>query len=221
MKNLISLLFMMLISVCITSCGTSYARPDRCVCDAAEPAPVVAPVPEPEPEPEPETEPEPEPETEQAQAIKEVIQEAVKEDKKEFTIDFEKLASQSLFEFNSDKIAQDSYSGLDVVANFLKETPNVTVKVEGHTDNIGSQEYNQDLSERRAKSVANYLIDKGVERERVTTEGFGFSKPIASNKTAEGRAKNRRTEMKFTISDSEQEAEVPQEVQEASAVGSN
>ena len=93
----------------------------------------------------------------------------------------------------------------------MKETPNVSVKIEGHTDNVGSKEYNQKLSERRAKSVANYLIDKGVEKERVTTEGFGFSKPIASNKTAEGRAKNRRTEIKFTINGEEQEPVVQQE----------
>ena len=154
---------------------------------------------EPESEPEPEPIPEPEPEPEPVKEIKQAIQEAVKEDKKEFTIDFEKLSKQSLFEFNSDKIAEDSYAGLNVVAKFLKETPNVTVKVEGHTDNIGSKEYNQKLSERRAISVANYLIDNGVDKSRVTTEGFGFSRPIADNKTEEGRAKNRRTELKFTI----------------------
>ena len=202
MKKMLGLLMMMLLAVCITSCGTNYARPDRCVCDMTDPVPVVAPAPEPEP----------------VKEIKQAIQEAVKEEKKEFTIDLEKLSKQSLFEFNSDKIAEDNYAGLNVVADFLKETPNVTVKVEGHTDNIGSQEYNQKLSERRAKSVANYLIEKGVSSDRVTTEGFGFSKPVASNKTAEGRAKNRRTEMKFTINDTEQQAEVPQEVEAASTV---
>ena len=210
MKNILSLVMMMLLAVCVTSCGSKYARPDRCVCELGDPAPVVAPAPVPEPEPEPEPEP--------VQAIKEVIQEAVKEEKKEFTIDFEKIANQSLFEFNSDKISEDNHAGLDVVAKFLQETPNVTVKIEGHTDNIGSQEYNQDLSERRAKSVAKYLIDKGVEEDRITTEGFGFSKPIASNKTAEGRAKNRRTEMKFTINDVE-EIDVPEQVEAASTVG--
>ncbi|MBO7431972.1 MAG: OmpA family protein [Elusimicrobia bacterium] len=195
MKNLLSLIMMMLLAVCVTSCGSKYARPDRCVCEMTDPAPVVAPVPEPEP----------------VKEIKQAIQEAVKEEKKEFTIDFEKLSKQSLFEFNSDKIAEDNYAGLDVVAEFLKETPNVSVKIEGHTDNIGTKEYNQKLSERRAKSVANYLINKGVDSSKITTEGFGFSKPIASNKTAEGRAKNRRTEMKFTINGEEQEPVVLQE----------
>ena len=101
--------------------------------------------------------PQPEPEPEPVQAIKEVIQEAVKEEKKEFTIDFEKIANQSLFEFNSDKISEDNHAGLDVVANFLKETPNVSVKIEGHTDNVGSDEVNQRISENRAASVANTL----------------------------------------------------------------
>ena len=119
-----------------------------------------------------------------------------------FTIDLEKITKQSLFDFDSDKIKEENYSGLNIVANFLKENPNVSVKVEGHTDNIGSKEYNQNLSERRAKAVANYLIENGADAGRVTTEGFGFSKPIASNDTAEGRAQNRRTELKFTVNDS-------------------
>lgn len=192
MKNILSLICMMLLALCISSCGTNYARPDRCVCNLQDPIVAPAPVPEPEPQPEP------------VKEIKQAIQKAVQEEKKEFTIDFEKLSKRSLFEFDSDKIAEENYSGLDVVADFLKETPNVTVKVEGHTDNIGEQGYNQDLSERRAKSIANYLIEKGVEQDRITTEGFGFSKPIASNDTAEGRAQNRRTEMKFKINDTEQ-----------------
>ena len=188
MKQLLGMLFMMLLAVCVTSCGTNYARPDRCVCE--ESVTVVAPAPEPEPEPEPEPAPEP-------------VQAAIDESagQKEFTIDLEKLGNQSLFDFDSDKIKEENYAGLNVVAKFLNENPNVTVKVEGHTDNIGSKEYNQNLSERRAQAIANYLIDKGVEKERVTTEGFGFSRPIASNDTAEGRAQNRRTELKFTVND--------------------
>ena len=79
------------------------------------------------------------------------------------------------------------------------------------------------MSERRAKSVANYLISKGVEKERLSTEGFGFSKPIASNKTKEGRAQNRRTELIFKVQDIEvdengQKVEIPQEVQDASTI---
>ena len=179
MKKMLGLLMMMLLAVCITSCGTNYARPDRCVCDMTDPVPVVAPAPEPEP----------------VKEIKQAIQEAVKEEKKEFTIDLEKLSKQSLFEFNSDKIAEDNYAGLNVVADFLKETPNVTVKVEGHTDNIGSQEYNQKLSERRAKSVANYLIKAGIDKKRISTVGYGETVPVATNKTSAGRDLNRRVEI--------------------------
>ena len=127
MKKMLGMLMMMLLAVCVTSCGTNYARPDRCVCES-EPVPVVAPAPEPEPEPEPEP-------------VQAAIQEA--SDKKEFTIDLEKITKQSLFDFDSDKIKEENYSGLNIVANFLKENPNVSVKVEGHTDNIGSKEYNQ------------------------------------------------------------------------------
>jgi outer membrane protein OmpA-like peptidoglycan-associated protein len=217
MSKYLSLLLMLFIAVCISSCGTKYARPDRCCCD--EPDPIVRTITGNEPEPvveseevlaeseeeieeeEPITEAavEPEKEPEQVQAIKEVIQDAIKEEKKEIKIDFEKLAKQNLFNFDSDKISESSYSGLNFVASFLKENPSVTVKVDGHTDNIGPAEYNKDLSERRAKSVADYIISKGVDANRVSTQGFGFSRPIASNKTAQGRAKNRRTELTFRI----------------------
>ena len=201
MKKILGLLMMMLLAVCISGCTSlddvivisPAPNSDQEYASEPESAPELEPEKTPAPEPEPEPEPEP------VKEIKQAIKEAVKEEKKEFTIDFEKLSKQSLFEFNSDKIAEDSYAGLNVVAEFLKETPNVSVKVEGHTDNIGAKEYNQKLSERRAKSVANYLIDKGVDSSRVTIQGYGFSKPIADNKTEEGRAKNRRTELKFTI----------------------
>ena len=209
MKNVLSLLLMMALTIGVSSCASvedpvvvltpsslEFEQEDT---KKAEQAPEPEPLAEPEPTPVPVVEPEPEPETEQVKEIKQAIQQAVKEEKKEFTIDFEKLSKQSLFEFNSDKVAKDNYAGLNVVAKFLKDSPNVSVKVEGHTDNVGAKEYNQKLSERRAKSVADYIISKGVDSSRVTTQGFGFSKPIASNKTKEGRAKNRRTELKFTI----------------------
>ena len=206
MSKYLSLLLMLFLAVCVSSCGTKYARPDRCCCDAPDCPKVVEPVkeepaPEPEPQPEPEPEPAPEPEPEPVQEIKQAIQEAVKEEKKEFTLDLEKLMKQSLFEFDSAKIAEDNYAGLDVVSDFLKENPNISVKIDGHTDNVGSKEYNQKLSERRAESVANYLKEKGVNSTQISTEGFGFLKPIASNNTEEGRAQNRRTELKFTIND--------------------
>ena len=209
MKKFVSFFMMLFVAVCITSCASVedpviVLTPSETDFEQEETkeqtqTPVSEPSPEPIAEPAPAPGPESEPETEQVKEIKQAIQQAVKEEKKEFTIDFEKLSKQSLFEFNSDKVAADNYAGLNVVAKFLKDSPNVTVKVEGHTDNVGAKEYNQKLSERRAKSVADYIISKGVDSSRVTIQGFGFSKPIASNKTKEGRAKNRRTELKFTI----------------------
>ena len=206
MKNVLSFMLMMLLAISISSCASlddvivisPAPNSDKEYVSESESTPVQEPEQKPAPEPEPEPEPKPEP-PKPAKEIKQAIQEAVKEEKKEFTIDFEKLSKQSLFEFNSDKVSEDSYAALDIIADFLKETPNVSVKVEGHTDNIGAKEYNQRLSERRAESVANYLIDKGVDNSRVTIQGFGFSKPIASNKTEEGRSMNRRTEIKFTV----------------------
>ena len=69
------------------------------------------------------------------------------------------------------------------------------IHVEGHTDRIGTQEYNQKLSERRADAVKAYLVSKGVEKNRVYTEGKGEKQPVADNKTKEGKAKNRRVEI--------------------------
>lgn len=102
------------------------------------------------------------------------------------------------FEFNSSVIRPISYPILDEVASVIQSNPSMrTVQVEGHTDDVGGDAYNQRLSESRARSVVNYLIKKGVDATRMTSRGFGESRPIADNATVEGRAKNRRTE--FTI----------------------
>ena len=72
----------------------------------------------------------------------------------------------------------------------------VVVEVAGHTDSVGSEEYNQGLSERRAESVQDYLVSKGVKAHRLSSKGYGEMRPVASNDTEEGRAENRRTEAK-------------------------
>jgi outer membrane protein OmpA-like peptidoglycan-associated protein len=82
--------------------------------------------------------------------------------------------------------------------DFLILNKSLSIELQGHTDNVGSEEYNQKLSDSRANEVYNYLIDKGIEKTRMTYVGFGYSKPIASNETPEGRALNRRTEFKIT-----------------------
>ncbi|HNV52841.1 MAG TPA: OmpA family protein, partial [Tenuifilaceae bacterium] len=79
----------------------------------------------------------------------------------------------------------------------LKHNPTIKIEVGGHTDDQGSDEYNQKLSENRAKSVAEYLIANKVEASRVKWAGYGETKPVESNTTPEGRAQNRRTEVKI------------------------
>lgn len=93
-------------------------------------------------------------------------------------------------------LVEGSVAILDQAVDVLKRYPNVTVDVVGHTDSVGTDEYNQGLSERRAKIVYEYLTSHGIDRSRLQgPHGFGESKPIDSNKTKEGRARNRRTEL--------------------------
>ena len=100
------------------------------------------------------------------------------------------------FEFNKSILTPDSKTILDKVAASLKERPDVKVEIAGHTDSKGSDAYNLKLSDRRSAAVREYLISKGVMAENLTSKGYGESQPIADNKTDEGRAKNRRVELR-------------------------
>jgi outer membrane protein OmpA-like peptidoglycan-associated protein len=101
-----------------------------------------------------------------------------------------------LFDFNKDTLAPRARSTIRKISDKIMAIgPDRHIWVEGHTDSIGTMSYNQGLSERRARTVARALEDDGVSRSRITTRGFGESDPIASNKTAEGRARNRRVEV--------------------------
>ena len=99
------------------------------------------------------------------------------------------------FDFNSSTIGPESRPVLDEAATLLKANPGVQVVVKGYTDSIGSAEYNQALSLRRAEAVYRYLVNQGVDPERLTVEGFGKTNPVASNDTEAGRAQNRRVEL--------------------------
>src|SRR3990170_1409419 len=101
-----------------------------------------------------------------------------------------------LFDFDKTAIKPDGAKILDRLVAFLKENPDRKVDLEGHTDWTGTDKYNEGLSLRRAASVKNYLLKKGVDAGRIATRGFGEAKPIADNKTKDGRAKNRRVEVK-------------------------
>ena len=100
------------------------------------------------------------------------------------------------FEFNSFDLLPESYTELNKVVDYMNSNPKMKIEIGGHTDNVGTKEYNKALSQNRAKSVYNYLIEKGVSADRLSYKGYDFSMPIADNDTEEGRALNRRTEFK-------------------------
>ncbi len=100
-----------------------------------------------------------------------------------------------LFDFDKAEIKPEAYPLLDEVVAIMKKNPDMNIEIQGHTDNIGTKEYNKDLSMRRANAVANYLVEKGIARNRLKTTGFGFSKPVALNGTKFGRSLNRRVEL--------------------------
>jgi outer membrane protein OmpA-like peptidoglycan-associated protein len=100
------------------------------------------------------------------------------------------------FEFDSDRLTAPAKEILNEVAGTLQAYPDVSVELEGHTDNIGSDTYNLGLSERRSNAVKVYLSGRGVEAKRMTPVGYGESRPIDSNETEPGRENNRRVELK-------------------------
>ena len=105
------------------------------------------------------------------------------------------MTAQTAFAVNSSQISSGFYSTMDKIANVLVRYQKTELTVIGHTDNTGSDQYNQTLSERRAQSVGPYLSQKGVIPERLETDGKGDSAPRASNATEAGRAANRRVEI--------------------------
>jgi OmpA-OmpF porin, OOP family len=146
-----------------------------------EPTPAPAPKPEPKPAPPPPApapKPEPKPEAKPKPVAEKVT-----------------FAADVLFDFDKAVIKPEGKSKLDDLANKVRGINLEVVIAIGHADSIGSDAYNQKLSVRRSESVKAYLVSKGIEPNRVYTEGKGEKQPVASNKTADGRAKNRRTEI--------------------------
>ena len=105
------------------------------------------------------------------------------------------FAANKHFDFDKATLRPESIEILDAAVATLGEHGTIAVEVAGHTDSIGSEAYNEDLSDRRAKVVYDYLLDNGIATDRMTWKGYGESSPIATNDTDEGRAKNRRTEL--------------------------
>jgi len=106
------------------------------------------------------------------------------------------LNQDYLFDFDKAVVKPQYYSMLDDVVDVMEANPGLRVEIQGHTDSIGSHAYNMDLSQRRANAVKNYLVNQaGIASSRLTTVGYGETRPIATNATKEGRAKNRRVEL--------------------------
>jgi OOP family OmpA-OmpF porin len=143
---------------------------------APPPAPAPKPAPAPEPKPAP---PAPKPAPEKPKPVAEKVT----------------FAADVLFDFDKAVIKSEGTSKLDDLANKMRGINLEVVIAIGHADSIGSDAYNQRLSMRRAESVKAYLVSKGAESSRVYTEGKGEAQPVADNKTRDGRARNRRTEI--------------------------
>jgi len=121
-----------------------------------------------------------------------------------FKIDKPIVLKDILYDFNSAELNEGSKVILDQLYILMEDNKNIEIELSAHTDNIGTEEYNMDLSERRAKSCVDYLTSKGVSPQRMKSKGYGFSKPVAPNQFANGddnflgRQQNRRTEFKVT-----------------------
>lgn len=118
-----------------------------------------------------------------------------------FQVDIQFMPSKSFildncnFETGKADLQEESYKVLDELVAYLNRKEDERIELGGHTDNVGSAKSNLILSDARANTVRNYLISKGIDPNRVVAKGYGLTKPIESNKTAEGRAQNRRTEV--------------------------
>ena len=112
-------------------------------------------------------------------------------------VDVQKVTfgADAFFDFNKAVLKPEGRAALDDLAEKIQSLNLESVVAVGHTDSIGSERYNQRLSERRAAAVKKYLVSKGIPADRIYTEGKGETQPVATNKTAEGRAQNRRVEI--------------------------
>ena len=97
-----------------------------------------------------------------------------------------------LFDFDSTEIKPRYHSALEVIIAVLKKNPGIKIEIQGHTDNTGPESYNQMLSEKRALAVKEYIVNKGIESDRIKAVGFGATQNVASNENDAGRALNRR-----------------------------
>lgn len=113
-------------------------------------------------------------------------------------VDASEQLNNIFFAFDSDSLVPESHSELKRLLRFMQQNRSVHIEIQGHTDSIGNNSYNKELSERRARRVQEYLVKHNVDSKRITAIGYGETRPVATNDTGEGRARNRRTEIKIT-----------------------
>ena len=101
------------------------------------------------------------------------------------------------FAYQKSNLGPESQGELERILKLMNDYPKLKIEVSGHTDNVGSREYNLKLSQQRAQAVANYLISNGIDKSRIVSVGYGFDKPISDNNSAAGRKLNRRSEIKI------------------------
>jgi OOP family OmpA-OmpF porin len=167
-----------LVLIALAFAAGCATEPEKPAPQPAPPAPKPAPPPEPKPAPPPPPE-KPKPAPEKPKPVAEKVT----------------FAADVLFDFDRSVIKPEGKSKLDDISNKVRGINLEVVIAIGHADWIGTDEYNQRLSVRRAESVKAYLVAKGIEGNRIYTEGKGEKQPVADNKTREGRAKNRRVEI--------------------------
>lgn len=168
------------------ACGPTIFADTNALTVVGEPP---APPPPPEPEPEPEPEPPPEPKRVEVTAAAIVINEKI------------------LFEVDKAIIRPESFDLMNEITSVIKDNPRIKkISIEGHTDDTGKAGYNKKLSQRRADSVMKYLVEHGVEAERLVAVGHGEDKPIVANDSPENKEKNRRVE--FIIVEQDEVTEV-------------
>ncbi|MEM7448093.1 MAG: OmpA family protein [Myxococcota bacterium] len=110
------------------------------------------------------------------------------------------LFQQIKFAFDSDEILSDSFGLMRQIADVLQQNPELSeVEIQGHTDNVGNRRYNLELSERRAQSVRDWLVNAGIEQQRLTANGYGMERPIAAGSSPEARAQNRRVQFLILV----------------------
>ncbi|HIF15586.1 MAG TPA: hypothetical protein EYQ86_09870 [Bacteroidetes bacterium] len=108
------------------------------------------------------------------------------------------ILNNIFFDFDRSSLREESFTEMERLYELLVSNAKLIIEISGHTDNKGSRSYNKRLSLNRAKTVVNYLIEKGIDKKRLNYKGYGFDKPIAENETEKGRQMNRRTEFKIT-----------------------